>query len=110
MQFPELSGKNESNFIPQLFFMLKAPYLRVSSPKTINGVIPVIGDDGRVAFREDHLPLTAKKALESQNAFLPESLRKKIEVVHDGIEPNSDQFGPDQPKTRNKPGPKPKNA
>lgn len=90
--------------------MLKGSYLRVLSPKTINGVIPVIGEDGRVAFREDHLPLSAKRAMEAQNGFLPESLRKKIEVVHDGIEPNSDQFGPEQPKARNKPGPKPKNA
>ena len=89
--------------------MLKGNYLRVLSPRTTNGTNPKIGPDGRIVYREDHLPLTAKRPLEAQNAKLPEHLRKIIEVVYDGVQPDSNAFGQLQPKVRNKPGPKPKN-
>ncbi len=65
--------------------------------------------DGRVRIREDHLPLTAKKALEVQNLKLPNNLKKIIEIVYEGVEPQGAAFGPEQPKARAKPGPKPKN-
>jgi len=56
-------------------------YLRVLSPRTTNGLSPQIGPDGKLVYREDHLPLSAKKHLENQNKKLPEILRKTIEVV-----------------------------
>lgn len=60
--------------------MFKGDYLRVLTPITSDGVqLAVV--DGQVQYREDHLPLTARKTLERKNAKLPESLRKKIEVV-----------------------------
>jgi hypothetical protein len=64
--------------------MLKAPYLRVLTPKTKNGVnLLYVGEgaDRKVAYREDHLPLTARKHLEAENQFLPEDVRHVIEVV-----------------------------
>jgi len=56
-------------------------YLRVLSPRTTNGLSPEIGQDGKIVFREDHLPLSAKRYLESQNKKLPDILKKTIEVV-----------------------------
>lgn len=87
--------------------MLKGSYLRVLSPRTTNGT-NILVENGQVVYKEAHLPLSAKKALEKQNEKLPSSLKKVIEVVHDGIEPTGGSFGPDQPMTRKKPGPKPK--
>jgi hypothetical protein len=62
-----------------MFF--KGNYLRVLTPKTVDGNRPMIGYDGRVVYREDMLPLSAKRAIESRNAQLPDHLKKKIEVV-----------------------------
>lgn len=78
-----------------MFF--NGPYLRVLSPATTNGVNLKIGDDDKVIYKEAHLPLTAKRSIEQQNAKLPDHLKKKVEVV--GTEPVS---------VRKKPGPKPK--
>lgn len=81
-------------------------YLRVSSPVTTNGTNPKIGEDGRVEYKETLLPLTARKALESQNKKLPEHLRKKIEVVESGMETvAAEDTGGEL--ARKKPGPKP---
>jgi hypothetical protein len=55
-------------------------YLRVLTPITSDGISPVVEND-RIKYREDHLPLTAKKMLEAKNEKLPTGLRKKIEVV-----------------------------
>ena len=55
-------------------------YLRVSTPRTTDGVTPQM-QDGRLVYKEDFLPLTAKADLEKQNEKLPEILRKVIEVV-----------------------------
>lgn len=55
-------------------------YLRVLSPRTSDGTT-VITEDGQVVYKETHLPLTAKSALETANKFLPPHLRKVIEVV-----------------------------
>jgi hypothetical protein len=59
----------------------KGDYLRVLSPVTTNGVMPKIGPDGRIQYKEDHLPVSARKILERKNMKLPEQLRKKIELV-----------------------------
>lgn len=67
------------------------PYLRVTSPKTTNGIIPLLRN-GQQVEREDFLPLTARKSLDSKNNRLRKSgnshLIMKIEVVGGG--PNSD--------------------
>lgn len=59
----------------------KGDYLRVMSPVTTNGMVNQFGPDGRPLYKEDHLPVTARKALEKRNLKLPENLRKKIELV-----------------------------
>lgn len=57
-------------------------YLRVRTPQTIDGVNLKYSDDGsRVLYKETHLPMTAKKHLEAENANLPQQLRHKLEVV-----------------------------
>lgn len=66
--------------------MFKGDYLRVQTPITSDGVSPVVEND-RIKYREDHLPVTAKKMLESKNQRLPTSLRKKIEVVSNTVKP-----------------------
>lgn len=60
-------------------------YLRVTTTKTTNGIMPEIGPDGKVKTEETFLPLTAKKHLERKNARLvkngfPNAVAK-IEIV-----------------------------
>lgn len=64
----------------------KGSYLRVLTPLTSDGVSPVVQND-RIQYREDHLPLSAKKMLEKKNEKLPSGLRKKIEVVSQDVRP-----------------------
>lgn len=61
-----------------MFF--KGNYLRVLTPKTTDGVNLVLDNDTRV-YKEDFLPLSARRDLELQNKYLPDVLKKKIEVV-----------------------------
>jgi len=68
--------------------VFKGNYLRVSTPRTTDGVTPQM-QDGRLVYKEDFLPLTARPDLEKQNEKLPEILRKIIEVVK-----NDDQGNP----------------
>lgn len=56
-------------------------YLRVLTPKTQNGVIPLQGPDGRVVYKESHLPLTARKYLDRKNKKLPQYLKHIITEV-----------------------------
>lgn len=66
--------------------LFKGDYLRVLSPVTSDGMVPVMDHDGKVKYREDHLPVTAKKMLEKKNLKLPQHLRKKIELVPGYVE------------------------
>lgn len=114
--------------------MLKGDCLRVLSPKTEDGNRPRIGTDGRIEYKEEFLPLTAKRALERQNNRLPAHLKKIIEpvITREAVKPgpvvqdfnlgngtnetvagsqefnivNSGSVAP----ARKKPGPKPKHA
>lgn len=65
---------------------LKGSYLRVLTPITSDGISPVTEND-KIKYREDHLPLTAKKMLEAKNAKLSPHLRKKIEEVNEYSQP-----------------------
>jgi hypothetical protein len=67
----------------------KGNYLRVLTPRTTDGVTPQM-ENGRLVYKEDFLPLSARPHLETQNAKLPEILKKKIEVVtnDDGVTNN----------------------
>lgn len=60
------------------------PYLRVTSPKTTNGLIPLIRN-GQQVKREDFLPISARKQLEAKNRRLQKNgnnhLVMEIEVV-----------------------------
>lgn len=59
----------------------KGDYLRVLSPVTIDGLTPKMDSEGKMIYKEDHLPVTAQKILEKKNLKLPQHLRKKIELV-----------------------------
>lgn len=62
----------------------KGKYLRVTTPVTTNGILPLI-IDGKAQVEETFLPLTAKKDLEKKNRHLEKTgtphLVAKIEVV-----------------------------
>jgi hypothetical protein len=60
--------------------VFKGNYLRVSTPRTTDGVTPLMQND-RLVYKEDFLPLSAEEHLRKQNEKLPEILKKKIEVV-----------------------------
>jgi hypothetical protein len=65
-------------------------YLRVLSPRTTNGNNVVVDPQTRmVAYKEDHLPLSAKRYLELYNKNLPQHLRKIIEVVKGSTAPSA---------------------
>lgn len=55
-------------------------HLRVLSPRTVDGVTPLLAD-GVLQYKEEFLPLSAKPFLEIQNRDLPEILRKKIIII-----------------------------
>lgn len=67
----------------------KGAYLRVITPKTTNGTLPLILN-GEVQNKEAFLPLTAKKQLEKKNVRLTKNgfghLVSHIEVVGDETE------------------------
>lgn len=56
-------------------------YLRVLTPKTIDGNVPKTGPDGRVLYKESHLPMSALKHLERKNLKRPNHLKHVINVV-----------------------------
>lgn len=69
----------KTNFFYMSHF--QGSYLRVRTPKTIDGLIPKMGYDNRPLYKESHLPLSARKHLERKNKKLPKHLQHIIEVV-----------------------------
>ena len=69
-------------------------YLRVTTPKTENGIIPAT-INGVVQTKETHLPVTARKAIERKNNRLIKNgfkhLTAKIELVTSEPKPVIDQ-------------------
>jgi hypothetical protein len=67
-----------------MYSNFKGPYLRVTTPKTTNGIMPLI-ENGVPQYEETFLPLTAKKHLERKNVRLEKAGAKhlvaKIEIV-----------------------------
>jgi len=63
---------------------MQGSYLRVLTPRTTNGSNLEIGPDGRVVYKEAHLPLSAKSKIEQYNRKLAQHLKKVIEVVNVG--------------------------
>lgn len=65
-------------------FQGKGAYLRVTTPVTTNGILPLI-ENGQQKYEETFLPLTAKKHLERKNIRLSKTgfnhLVAKIETV-----------------------------
>lgn len=62
---------------------LKEPYLRVITPLTTNGNIPLL-KNGQQQFEETFLPLSARKHIERRNARIAKTLPHliaKIETV-----------------------------
>lgn len=72
---------SKSTFYLSAMSFFTGSYLRILTPETINGVYPKMGHDGRQTFKETHLPLSARPAMERLNRKLPDALKKKIEVV-----------------------------
>ena len=62
--------------------LFKGKYLRVLTPRTVDGNIHLLVDD-KVQYKETHLPFSALKSLEKENAKRASHLKHKIEVVDD---------------------------
>lgn len=97
-------------------------YLRILTPKTIDGINLMYEADGSIAYKESHLANTrvARELLERQNLKRPQQLKHIIEIVGEyvakpGPKPNPviNQEQVVKPPVSNinkgKPGPKPKN-
>jgi hypothetical protein len=82
------------------------PYLRVLTPKTTNGILPLI-INGEQQYREDFLPLTARKQLEAKNRRLQKSGNNHllVDIEEVGSQPVFKEAAPAPAKR----GPKPKN-
>jgi hypothetical protein len=77
--------KNQKiNFVNMSASLFKGDYLRVLSPRTQDGLNPIMDGDDRRLWKETHLPLSARRELELQNKYLPDILKKKIEIVSSG--------------------------
>jgi hypothetical protein len=59
----------------------KGDYLRVLSPRTVDGANVMFDENEARVWKEDFLPLSAKRDLDLQNEKLPDQLKKKITVV-----------------------------
>lgn len=95
--------------------IFKGGTLRVVSPKTEDGNRPKIDPvTKQQVYREDFLPLTARKALEDQNKKLPSHLKKQIEVLTEDVPVNNTAETvttkpTPEPQVIKRRGPKPKN-
>lgn len=56
-------------------------FLRVSTPKTIDGVTLAYDDENRPIYHVVHLPFSAKGHLDRANSKRPKHLQHKIEVI-----------------------------
>lgn len=66
--------------------ILGKSYLRVKTPVTTDGVNTKIEND-RAVYKTTHLPISAKKFLDIENANLPDHLKHKIEVIDENSKP-----------------------
>lgn len=69
-------------------------YLRVLTPRTIDGMNVKYDDQRQVMFKETHLPVTARKYLLEENMSLPEHLHHKIEEVAFEVAPAQTKKAP----------------
>lgn len=63
-------------------------YLRIRTPVTIDGKNIKYDLEGKVIYKETHLPLTARKSMEMENLKLPTHLRHKIELAGGAAKPS----------------------
>ncbi len=61
--------------------LLSKKHLRVEIPQTIDGINLLYDDNGKVIIKTVYLPFTAKRNIESNQAFLPTHLQAKITIV-----------------------------
>ena len=61
--------------------MLGPKYLRVLTPQTVDGINLKYDDSSQVVYKETHLPLSARKYLDQENADRPKQLLHIITVV-----------------------------
>lgn len=59
--------------------------IRVRTPLTENGTMPLIGSDGRQVFTENILNASARKGLEKLNEKLPQALKSIIEDIDEQV-------------------------
>jgi hypothetical protein len=59
----------------------KDEYLRILTPRTTDGVNLKYGPDRQPTYKESHVPVTALKHFERENATLPDQLKHIIEPV-----------------------------
>lgn len=68
--------------------MLEESYLRVRTPQTVDGLnLKYMPDGFTPMYSEAHLPLTARKHIDAQNANLPAQLRHLVELVSNDSAP-----------------------
>lgn len=56
-------------------------HLRVTKTKTVDGINPQYDEQNRPVKKVVHLPLTAKKFIESQNEKLPTQIKMDVQVI-----------------------------
>ena len=64
--------------------LFKGDYLRVLSPRTSDGANPIMDENDKRMWKETFMPVSARSHLELQNKYLPDILKKKIELVSSG--------------------------
>lgn len=66
----------------KLGFPFDGKYLRILTPRTTNGIVPMTDEETDVVIlKETHAPLSAKRYYEQQNEVLPKHLRHRITEI-----------------------------
>jgi hypothetical protein len=80
--------------------LLSKKHLRVEIPQTIDGINLLYDENGKVVIKTVYLPFTAKRNIESNQAFLPTHLQAKITPVEGDLAVRSPketgEFTPEQ--------------
>ena len=87
-------------FTKNMSLLLSKKHLRVEIPQTIDGINILYDENKRPVIKTVFLPFTAKRNIESNQAFLPEHLQAKITIVEGDLAVKSSkekvEFTPEQ--------------
>lgn len=78
----------------------KGEYLRIRTPRTVDGINLKYDNSGQIEYKESHVAVTARKSFELENASRPNQLKHIIEHVG-GV--NSKPVETKTPKTPKQP-------